>query len=110
LELADAKGTEHLGLPLPPQTNKTIGDTLSAKGNTLAWYAGGWKAAIADGKRPPNEKRVVIYTRENNAMNFQPHHQPFNHFARFAPGRCYPGVDGPVSARWNRCSLLRTQQ
>jgi phospholipase C len=32
LDLADAKGTERLGLPLPPQTSKTIGDTLSAKG------------------------------------------------------------------------------
>ena len=56
-----------LGLPLPPQTSKTIGDTLSAKGISWAWYAGGWNAALADGTRPPNEKRSVIYTRENNA-------------------------------------------
>jgi acid phosphatase len=86
LELADAKGTERLGLPLPPQTNRTVGDTLSAKGITWAWYAGGWNVALADGRRPPGEKRGVIYTRENNALNFQPHHQPFNYFARFAPG------------------------
>ena len=36
--------------------------------------------------RPPGEKRTVIYTRENNSINFQPHHQPFNYFSRFAPG------------------------
>jgi acid phosphatase len=86
LELADAKGTDRLGMPLPPQTNKTIGDTLSAKGITWAWYAGGWSAALVDGRRPPSEKRSVIYTRENVSINFQPHHQPFNYFARFAPG------------------------
>jgi phospholipase C len=86
LDLADAKGTERLGLPLPPQTSKTIGDTLSAKGISWAWYAGGWNAALADGRRPSSEKRTVIYTRENNSLNFQPHHQPFNYFARFAPG------------------------
>jgi phospholipase C len=86
LDLADGRGTERLGLPLPPQTNKTIGDTLSAKGVSWAWYAGGWNAALADGRRPPGEKRAIIYTRENNSINFQVHHQPFNYFARFAPG------------------------
>jgi len=86
LDLADPEGTERLGLPLPPQMNKTIGDTLSAKGISWAWYAGGWNAALVDGRRPPSEKRAVIYTHENNSMNFQPHHQPFNYFARFAPG------------------------
>jgi acid phosphatase len=71
------------GHPLPPQTAKTIGDTLSAKGVSWAWYAGGWNAALADGRRPPSEKRGVIYT---GPLSFQPHHQPFNYFARFAPG------------------------
>jgi phospholipase C len=85
LDLADPKGTERLGSPLPPQTNKTIGDTLSAKGITWAWYAGGWNAALADGRRSPAEKRAIIYTRENGSLNFQPHHQPFNYFQRFAP-------------------------
>jgi len=84
-ELADAKGTERLGLPLPPQTAKTIGDTLTAKGISWSWYAGGWNAALADSRKPTNE-RTVIYTRANKALNFQPHHQPFNYFARFAPG------------------------
>jgi acid phosphatase len=87
LDLADPQGTERVGRPLPPQTKRTVGDTLSAKGISWAWYAGGWKAALADGRRAPEEKRAVIYTRENGALNFQPHHQPFNYFQRFAPGR-----------------------
>ncbi len=86
LDMADPKGTERIGQPLPPQTAQTIADTLSAKGISWAWYAGGWNAAVTDGRRPPAEKRGVIYTRENGALNFQPHHQPFNYFTRFAPG------------------------
>ncbi|MFO1082206.1 MAG: acid phosphatase [Reyranellaceae bacterium] len=84
--LANPAGTPVLGLPLPPQTARTIGDTLSAKNVSWSWYAGGWNAALADGQRPANEKRSVIYTRADGALNFQPHHQPFNYFARFAPG------------------------
>jgi phospholipase C len=86
LDLADPVGSERIGLPLPPQTQKTIGDTLSAKGVSWAWYAGGWNEALKDGSRPPEMKRNVIYTRAHGALNFQPHHQPFNYFARFAPG------------------------
>ncbi len=86
LDLADPKGNERIGLPLPAQKATTIGDTLSAKNVTWAWYAGGWNAAVADGRRSPKEKRAVIYTRADGALNFQPHHQPFNYFARFAPG------------------------
>ena len=58
---------------LPPQTEQTIGDLLSAKGISWAWYAGAWQAAL-DGR---------------NAVpvpNFQYHHQPFNYFADLAPG------------------------
>jgi phospholipase C len=61
--------------PLPPQTQKTIGDTLSDKKVTWKWYAGGYNAALKDRKQ--------IYDGE---LNFQPHHQPFNYFLRFAPG------------------------
>ena len=86
LELADPKGAPRMAEPLPPQTARTIGDTLSAKGVSWAWYAGGWNAALADGTRPPPEKRSVIYTRANGAVNFQPHHQPFNYYLRYAPG------------------------
>lgn len=85
LEFADPKGNHRIGLPLPPSTMKTIGDTLSAKSITWAWYAGGYNDALKDGTRPASEKRWSIYTRADKAPNFQPHHQPFNYYARFAP-------------------------
>ncbi len=72
--------------PVPPQTAKTIGDTMSAKGISWTWYSGAWNEALADGRRPPAEKRAIIYNRDPGSHNFQPHHQPFNYFARFAPG------------------------
>jgi acid phosphatase len=71
---------------VPPQTLKTVGDTLSAKGVSWAWYAGGWSAAVADGRQDPQAKRAIIYNREPSSPNFQPHHQPFNYFAHYAPG------------------------
>jgi acid phosphatase len=71
---------------LPPQTLATIGDTLSAKGVSWAWYSGAWNAAVKDGMQPADAKRTVIATRENGAPYFVTHHQPFNYFARFAPG------------------------
>jgi phospholipase C len=86
LGLADPAGTQSWGLPVPPQRATTIGDTLSAKGIDWAWYGGGWTAALADGRRPAAEKRALIYNREPGSLNFQPHHQPFNYFARFALG------------------------
>jgi acid phosphatase len=62
---------------LVPQTHKTIGDMLSARGVDWAWYGGGWGAALAghlnDGEFPTRP-------------NFQPHHQPFNYYTQFAPG------------------------
>jgi acid phosphatase len=61
--------------PLPPQTATTIGDTLSAKQISWKWYASGFNAALKDRKQ--------IYGGE---VGFQPHHQPFNYFLRFAPG------------------------
>jgi phospholipase C len=73
-------------LPVPPQTAKTIGDTLSAKGVSWAWYSGSWNAAVADGMQEPKATRKVIYNRDAGSPIFQPHHQPFNYFARFAPG------------------------
>lgn len=81
LDFADEK--HH---PLPPLHEKTVGDTLSAKGVSWAWYAGGWNAALADGRTPPQRKREVIYARGKDNVMFQPHHQPFNYFSRFAPG------------------------
>jgi len=58
---------------LPPQTEQTVGDLLSAKGVTWAWYGGAWQAVL-DGKNDPLKP------------NFQFHHQPFNYFAAYAPG------------------------
>jgi len=86
LAFADPQGTPGSGEPAPAQTARTIGDTLSAKGVSWTWYAGGWNAALADGRQPPSVKRRVIYTRDEGSPIFQPHHQPFNYHARFAPG------------------------
>ena len=58
---------------LPAQKEKTIGDLMSEKGVTWAWYSGAWQVAL-DGDR----SRPV--------PNFQFHHQPFNYFTSFAPG------------------------
>jgi acid phosphatase len=60
---------------LPPQTAKTIGDQLTAKGITWAWYAGAWTQASTD--------RSVIYN--NTVPNFQAHHHPFNYYSAYAP-------------------------
>lgn len=63
---------------LPAQdsrTMKTIGDTLSAKNISWAWYAGAWQQALKD--------PCVIDNPQS--ANFQPHHQPFNYFSRFDP-------------------------
>ena len=86
LDLADPKGAPVLGQPVPPQTQRTIGDTLSAKGVSWAWYGGGYDAATLDGRQAPGNKRKIIYVRDEQSPMFQPHHQPFNYYARFAPG------------------------
>ncbi len=81
-----SRGKIETGEPVPPQTAKTIGDTLSAKGVSWAWYAGGFNQAVEDGMQEPDKPRKVIYHRAPESPNFQPHHQPFNYYARFAPG------------------------
>src|SRR5207244_9543298 len=55
---------------MPLLTMPTIGDRLSEKGISWAWYSEGWNDAVAG--RP-------------DAL-FQFHHQPFNYFARYADG------------------------
>ena len=59
---------------LPPQTEPTIGDLLSAQGRQLGLV-----------------RRRLAGTRSTTATatpvpNFQYHHQPFNYYANFAPG------------------------
>jgi len=59
---------------LPSQTMPTIGDRLSERGVSWAWYSGGWNDALAGHADPL----------------FQFHHQVFAFFARYAdhtPGR-----------------------
>ena len=56
---------------LPPQDRPTIGDRLSEKNISWAWYAGGWDNAVAG---------------RNSEDNFQYHHQPFVYYANYAPG------------------------
>ncbi len=88
-ELANPAGNArggHVDLPLPAQTSKTIGDTLSAKGVEWAWYSGGFQRALNDGMQDPAAARKVIYAGGPDSPNFQPHHQPFNYFAAYAPG------------------------
>lgn len=58
---------------LPPQHETTIGDLLSQKGISWAWYAGAWQDALDGDRATP-------------VPNFQFHHQPFNYFANYAPG------------------------
>jgi len=59
---------------VPPLTSPTIGDRLSAKGVSWAWYSGGWNAALAGHPDPL----------------FQFNHQPLAYFANYAPGK--PGA------------------
>lgn len=72
---------------LPPQSAATIGDRLDARHVAWAWYAGAWNAALADGRRPPDQLRHAIYAPETpgGSPDFQPHHQPFNYYAKFDP-------------------------
>ena len=83
---------------LPPQTNKTIGDTLSAKGVDWAWYSGGWDNAAGNvggagwtnGTTPgtctdPQHLGTSVYPYCPDKL-FQFHHQPFNYYAAYAPG------------------------
>lgn len=58
---------------LPPQTQLTLGDMMSAKGITWAWYGGAWEYTLENGNAEP-------------VPNFQYHHQPYNYYARYAPG------------------------
>ena len=82
---ADPRFADPEAKPLPPQTAATIGDRLSERGVTWAWYSGAFNAAVEDGAKPLDQ-RHVIYKGEGDAPNYQAHHQPFNYFAAYAPG------------------------
>jgi acid phosphatase len=82
---------------LPPLTNPTIGDLLSAANVDWAWYSGGWSNANGDIGAPgwtngagpgcgdPNSNTSVGYPRCPDKL-FQYHHHPFNYFKNYAPG------------------------
>jgi acid phosphatase len=82
----DARYADTSKQVLPPQTATTIGDTLSAKGISWAWYGGAWNLALKDGMQDASAKRQIIYNNEKGSPYFVAHHQPFNYFARYAPG------------------------
>jgi acid phosphatase len=71
---------------LPPQDEQTIGDRLSGRSISWAWYAGGWTQALADSRQLGGMSRGVIYAGKPGSVDFQPHHQPYNYFRRYAPG------------------------
>lgn len=56
---------------LPPQAHDTIGDRLSAKGVSWAWYSGGYDMAMSG---------------RGAEVNYQYHHNPFAYFKNYAPG------------------------
>ncbi|MFT3789839.1 MAG: acid phosphatase [Rudaea sp.] len=59
---------------LSPQVAETIGERLSAANVSWAWYSGAWQVALDEGK-------------ELAKIAFQYHHQPFNYYANYAPGK-----------------------
>jgi acid phosphatase len=71
---------------LPPQEAPTIGDRLTERSIRWVWYSGGWTQALADSSQPGGTSRGVIYSGKPGTVDFQPHHQPYNYFRRYAPG------------------------
>jgi phospholipase C len=82
---------------LPPVTQPTIGDRLTAANVDWAWYSGGWSNADGDVGAPgwtngsgpkcsdPYVLSTAVYPNCPDA-DFQFHHQPFNYYADLAPG------------------------
>ena len=72
---------------MPPQTQPTVGDQLTAAGVNWAWYATDWNAASLDGQAPSGSTHTVIYapSTPRGSPDFQTHHHPFNFYAAFDP-------------------------
>jgi acid phosphatase len=89
---------------LPLLSSSNIGDELSAKDVSWAWYSGGWDNAAGvtngagwtNGPTPgacgdPNHNPADVFPYCGDKL-FQYHHQPFNYFANYAeeaPGRSH---------------------
>jgi acid phosphatase len=90
------------GAQLPPVDDtasaKNVGDQLTDAGVSWAWYSGGWDNAAgnvggagwtngttAGTCTDPRHDAAAVYPYCADAL-FQYHHQPFNYFARYAPG------------------------
>lgn len=73
-----------------------IGDRMSDAGISWAWYSGGWDNASGNVGGPGWTNSDTACTAPGSSPNptfpycpdatFQYHHQPFNYFARYAPG------------------------
>ena len=113
---------------LPPQTEPTIGDELSAAGVDWAWYSGGWSNANGTRRRglderagcrrrardpnvDPERRRTGPYCPDKL---FQYHHQPFNYYAVLraraqpaarAPAATRPSSSSRVAASSKNCNL-----
>ena len=84
---------------VPPLSNATIGDELTAANIPWAWFSGGWSNADGDVGKPgwtngtwadhsctdPNVLSTAVWPNCPDA-DFQFHHQAFNYYASFAPG------------------------
>ena len=83
---------------LPKLSSANIGDELSAKGVSWAWYSGGWDNAAGNtsglgwtnGNTPgtctdPNHNSSDVYPYCGDVL-FQYHHQAFNYFANYVEG------------------------
>ena len=82
---------------LPPLTNPTIGDRLSAANVDWAWYSGGWDNANGNTTGPgwtngagpncsdPSANPAAGFPLCPDFL-FQYHHQALNYFANYAPG------------------------
>jgi phospholipase C len=75
---------------VPPLHTATIGDRLSAKGISWAWYSGGWNNALAG----------------HADTLFQYNHQPFAYFANYANGT--PGQAAHLKDETDLVTAIRT--
>src|SRR5262249_22487277 len=93
-----------------PATDVTIGDELSSAGVDWAWYSGGWDNAAGNngqggrplglgwtnGSGPDCSDPATLPSANTNHTYpycpdglFQFHHQAFNYYANYAPGRAH---------------------